>query len=815
MQNLHPTGSTDPFTNAHWWQVPDTLSAQPNQYFDYTCTIVADQEDADYWIALTTEGFFKLWVNGTFVHFGPPREAPPYLYYDRIALNVYIKPGINRICIREHYQGVQTQCSDITQPGILIVGRGGTYDLGNPASWLCRRSPGYANNAPRLHTCVGFAENCTLEEAALDQFDQAAPHTGWVHPIKKEPHPRPIRSHLLSRDLPPFSGSTFFAQKAPSTDTHDLWDFKNEIFGFLTIRFISKTAVTIELLHGESLKEDGLPDHQFANGDFREVLHVPKGESEWTSFDKRALRYLAIPKTVEVLAVAVQEWHYPLNPQWEQEAASLSLLDCQLLSAAARTISINCDDLLTDCPRRERAQYSDITAYMNAFPVLFGTWAPVKRWFLQYLRGALPDGTLRMCYPSPEAQTVIPDFSIGFPFRLLEYAEASGDWETAEKCWPSAIGSLQAFRKFEDTTGLLADVPGWLFLCNSPDLNKWPHSSALNALYAAGWNALAVMAAKLGKPDATLYRDKHHALRIKWRTAFLDNGHLRDASSTEKWKSYSLWNYHHSATTGIFTSSKPEKPTALLHCRIRKTAGTNASLLVAASDKIRVWINDRLVLDDRHSNCWTKTPVYHPWRIPLSPETDEIEVKIAFLWNHYEWEIFVGMDTDCELLDAYVGETTVEAPTSADFQTHTMHPIVLPVWTPGEYNQITAGYAIASGMLDPSEACLLLQQCLPAAYHVPWMKRTTPLHATQTNDTELLRQRVIPCNTPMSISLFCAALRDHGMLNDAQALIRQIYAPQLKVGPGTLWEEFAPRSSLCHAWSGFIAPYLLSRALNE
>lgn len=808
MQNPSISIPSAPLANATWWAVPNTDPTTPNQYFDFACDCTIDRVTGPNWLALTTEGFYKLWVNGQMISFGPPREAAPYLYYDSFDLTPYLKAGLNRIRIREHYQGVRTQCSDITTPGLLLAGRLGDIDLATPTLWRCHRNQAFSADAPRLHFCVGFAENCDLSN--LNSNWLTAPMDSASGCVPELAPRRTNRPQLLPRDLPPFTGQFFTAQKHSTTDGFAIWDFGEEVFGFLSIRFHSPSRVSIELLHGESLEANGIPDFRFAGGDFREILSLPAGDSEWTSFDKRALRFLAVPSSVVAVAVSVQEWSYPLSAIWQKRASAFPSTDKQLLAAAARTLQINCDDLTTDCPRRERAQYNDTTIYMDAFPALFGTWEPMKRWFRQYLRGARPDGTLRMCYPSPGDQTIIPDFSIGFPWRLHKYAEASNDWETPAHCWHSAVGSLESFTRYEDSSGLLTDLPGWLFLCNSPELNKWPHSAALNALYTVGWQSLALMAEKLGKPDATRYHEKYTALRQTWRNAFLTPTGIREATGSDIWEKYTVWNYHHSAATGVFSQVKPAKSSAILRCRIRPQTSLPASLIIAASDKVRVWANGQLLLDSRHPNCWTKTPVFHPWKLPLPFTASELDLVIAFDWNGYEWETYLGMDAPCELIEAHVGESAAET-TIEDCLVLARTPVSLPIWTPARHSQITTGYAVACGMLEPAEAVPLLRSCLPAAYHVPWMKRTTPLHCTPTHDPLLLKNRVTPCNTPQSFSLFCEALRTHGMLSEAQSLIRQVYSPQLSQGPGTLWEEFAPRSSLCHAWSSFIAPYLLAQ----
>jgi hypothetical protein len=112
-------------------------------------------------------------------------------------------------------------------------------------------------------------------------------------------------------------------------------------------------------------------------------------------------------------------------------------------------------------------------------------------------------------------------------------------------------------------------------------------------------------------------------------------------------------------------------------------------------------------------------------------------------------------------------------------------------------------------MLEHDEAAAVLRKCLREHYYVPWLKRTTPLICPETKDANLIRERAVLCNTPQSLAFFCRALADHGMCDHARDLCRRLFGVMLDAGSTTLWEEFAPRSSLCHAWGAFCVQYLL------
>ena len=61
---------------------------------------------------------------------------------------------------------------------------------------------------------------------------------------------------------------------------------------------------------------------------------------------------------------------------------------------------------------------------------------------------------------------------------------------------------------------------------------------------------------------------------------------------------------------------------------------------------------------------------------------------------------------------------------------------------PARHNQITTGYAAATGMLETEEAARLLDACLPADYPVAWRRKSTPLFCEPTTDLSRLARRV-------------------------------------------------------------------------
>jgi hypothetical protein len=769
------------WTGAAWWWAAET-APQPQQYVDVACDLDLDAAPEHAWIALSCGSWYTLWVDGVWTAHGPPREVAPWQYYDVIDLRPLLHAGRNRLRIRALHFGRPTQSHAPCLAGLLLRGVVEGIPLDDPERWRAAVCAAQRPDPPHLHGCCGWGEHADLARDP-DAWLTADVDPGWRKPAVVAAHPLPGRGRLIPNDLPPFTGRTRTARPLHVRDGWQVWDFGQEVFGFVDLDVTAAAPGACDVCSGESLLESGLPDHRYGGGDFRDRLELPAARRRWRSFEKRAMRYAALPVGVQVHALAVHEHHRPLTEVWRARAAALPERDRAILAAAARTITLCTDDLLNDCPRRERGQYNDPAVYAEAFPLLFGTREPIRRWLRQYLRGAGPDGVLRCCYPSPPSQGVIPDFSLYFAANVRRYLEATGDLDTARLAFPAAFAGVAAYERHADAAGLLADVPGWIFLCNSFEVAKHPRSAGLNALWADAWNQLAVLADRLGDGRADGFRRRAADLRAAWRRVFWRDGRILDSDRSPEHEAHAWWNYHIEADRGRFAVD--EQPPMRLRLAWQ---GSPTRLRVAAAGRVRIRSGGRGILDETPRSVWSRPHPFEPWMVPFAG--GDLEIELDF--NRVDWELYLAAD------DGTPGPVQVDGRTAA------FRPWRAPRWS-----QITAGYACDSGMLEPEEARAVLGRCLRPHYHVPWLKRTTPIICTPTADPALIAERAVLCNTPQSLAFFCRALRSQGMGAEARDLCRRIYGAMLDAGATTLWEEFAPRSSLCHAWGAMCVEHLL------
>lgn len=758
--------------NARWIWAPDC--AGPNHYVEFSQEFDAGGEVAEAWLQLSAETSLRLWVNGRLIHSGPPREVPPYFYFDTVDLRPHLVAGRNELRIVAHHQGENSQSYQAGTPALLVAGHlraaeGPAVDFSETGGWQARRMARYRQEAHRLFGCLGFSE----------RMDFAAVDLPWGDVCTVALHPWAERPQALSRDLPAWRETVRAPVATVAQEGGWLIDLGQEVSGYVELEVLAARPVSLAVSYAEALI-DGRVEATKAGMNYSDRLELVAGEASWRSYEKRAFRFLFLDQAVEVRGLRVIEHTWPYEPRWM--TAGGSTLARRIREVSARTIELNTEDMLTDCPWRERAQYLDSQFYMGAMLRLFGTLEPIRRFLHQFPRGADASGLLRACYPSPAGMTVIPDFSISYAVLLLRYLELSGDLETVRKNLPLAERGVMAFRHYEDTAGLLADVPGWIFLDNTFELPKFPRSAGLNAVYHGGYRALAALLRACGEParaeemDATAAR-----VRTAFRAVFLREGRLLDADSTLEHERHRQWLYHHGAgKDGSFRLQVEFKKAEAAH-----------PLRLAVHGGARAWIDGVEVALVKEGGSWTRSAIYQPVTLPTPADTGWHRLELDVEWSGIDWECYLSSLSDVEWREARVDGRLAE--------------LRVNPWP--WLTQTTVGYAAYHGLLDDDEAKALLKACLPERYVLPYAKRTTPFFA-QIGEAASGEKRILPCNVPASLFHFCHALKRYGMEREARELLLPIYSGMLERGATTWWEEWNTGSSLCHAWASFVVDFV-------
>lgn len=795
-----------------WTWCWDARAGNVNSYVEFECVaggLVAGE------LAVSATTSYRLLGGGTVLQWGPPREVPPYAYVDRVDLSTLPvgADGTRKLSILAHHLGVNTH-THVDGPGALLVGgtaqtAQGEIDLSDPRHWRSRPCAAYQAETHRLGDCIGFSEHHRF----------GTPNAVWAIPSVVARHPWAHLPELIERDLPTFG---FREQPVHSIKPYAggwLADFSQEVFGFVELEFETDRPVDFEMQYAEVLDMGRVDPQRHAAMNARDRLVAPAGHHRWRSYEKRALRFIQLTAPVHIHRLAIIESQWPLTPVYRDAAYEARngteegrLLN-RILDVSARTIELNIEDILTDCPWRERAQYFDSYFWEDALIELFGTDAPIRRFLRQYARGADPrTGRLRMCYPSPPSYAPIVDFSLSYPLHIEKYGQRTGDWALVRELLPLAEASVFGWNEF-DQDNLLVDPKGWIFLDNTNELPRHPRSAALNAIYSGAYRALASIYERLGfgerVPDA---RRKADAIRSAFRSVFLVEGRLLDADSSLALEQRKYWNYNFPAdrrewdwqaqgSSFVFRVSVRTPQDALLN--FMPTAG------------LRVWLDGELAINRPDGPGWGR-PVLseeNPLKLPGGP-WHSLTVQAEYFWA--DWEFWMSSDIVLEISPGIAwkqpwGET---APTEPAMASNAAAAALRP-WAYARHNQITAGYAAYHGMLEPDEARRELMACLPNEYATPWRKRITPFFSTITEDRDRIEGRTLPCHVPSSLFHFARALVKYGLDREAREFILMVYKGMLDRGATTWWEEWESRSSNCHAWACTGLPFLTSSCLKH
>lgn len=200
---------------------------------------------------------------------------------------------------------------------------------------------------------------------------------------------------------------------------------------------------------------------------------LPRGASvSEESFEPYSFRHVAIfvkSGSVSIKSVGCRTYERDMSTAIKRTFRSEALND--IYRAALRTFSHNAVDLFTDCPSRERAGWlcdSFFTGRAEYF--LYGE-TPIEEAFLEnYVLykndGSYPDGVLPMCYPSTPAEgnKFIPQWDMWYVLEVCEYLTERRPDLDREIFRPSVMGILSFLARYENSDGLLENLPSCNFV---------------------------------------------------------------------------------------------------------------------------------------------------------------------------------------------------------------------------------------------------------------------------------------------------------------------------------------------------------------
>ena len=537
---------------------------------------VGSLKGAEIFIAACT--FYRIYVNGKFVAFGPARTAGGYARVDVIDLTdfdagekndvrievvayncrslstcigkgfltaeirrgedviAYTGKHFSAFLINEKEQKVErfsiqrhfTEIWDFNKKNEAFE----TERTEDTPKYLVRRAPYPVYNDISVDeaTVIGeFKDSGKAPERPVRHSWIPAPRYWGVFSEDEVPL-KPFR-FVMCQDQTPKAKNVALPVTLKSGE-YAIFDLRQIECGF--IRFSGKTKADTDVIVAYSEYFDGDTfDYSGINAHMAIETLFPKGyDGEFLSFEPYTIRFgIVMVKSGELTlsSFGVKTYEHDMTDARKLESDNETLR--KTYNAAIRTFAHNAVDIYTDCPSRERAGWlcdSYFTAYAEKH--FFGE-VPIEDDFLENFRLCsspnLARGLLPMSYPADSrirdsfgGVEHIPQWCMWYVLEVSEYLTERNTSVDRELYRDSVLGVIDYLTACENADGLLEKVPGWNFVEWSK-ANDWVNdvNYPTNFLYAATLQAAGELYGKRS------YLSK--AKRIREKTAELSfNGEL-------------------------------------------------------------------------------------------------------------------------------------------------------------------------------------------------------------------------------------------------------------------------------------------------
>lgn len=543
----------------------DFLSAKPiyikgksndlNGFSAYKTTL----PEGKYILRIAANYFYKAYLNGAFVAFGPARTAKSYARVDEIDL-----PSGGELTILVAAYNCHTLstckhdaflCAEVLSDGEAVAYTGRDFS-GYTPSCRIRETERYSS---QRHFCESydftlsstFTDESDLAEAEIVERDisfierrveypkyakisaNGVSSSGYLVFDESLPYNKKFYSDKITERLGGFDDDVIkhkpyewiqrrkqekvAGEKAfpitLSSNTYAIIDLGRIETGFINLDI--DASENTEIIIGFS--EDASPD-KFCYTDMHchnaASFTVPEGARTVSTFEPYVLKYAI---------VCVGSGRLKLNgfsvTEYAKDMSGVSIPDIEdpalasVYRGAVRTFAHNAVDIYTDCPSRERAGWlcdSYFTAKVEKY--LLGSSKTEEAFLENYLLfedtdGDYPNGVLPMCFPSDPTDNhkFIPQWTMWYIIEICDYIENRNPGADREVFRPSIEGLLSFYEKYENESGLLERLPSWNFVEWSV-ANKWTQdvNYPTNFLYA---NVLECV--------YTLYGDEKHLAKSK------------------------------------------------------------------------------------------------------------------------------------------------------------------------------------------------------------------------------------------------------------------------------------------------------------
>lgn len=500
-----------------------------------------------YTVFITGDDFYRLYINGEQVCFGPAPAMIHAFNVDRADVSRFIRAGDNLFAVEVYYQGLinREKISGDNRCGtcLLLCDADGRIVFRSGPDWLCARNRGYTPSSVFGYN-TQFVQDYDFRLAqngwTLADFDDS----GW----DRATHTKPDYTFVPAM-LPPMP---FYTQrvKPERRGNRLIYDFGAETVGYIYIKFKGRAGSRVILRSAEELRPDGslfCPTRCYC--DYEDTL-IPDGKTdEVLQIDYKGFRYcsLTLPDTdTEIYDFHVQVRHHPADEDAFVFSCENGLMN-DVIRICRRAVTVNSQYGYLDCVTREKGQYSgDMTIIGLSQLYLTGKadlYAKVMRDYENALSVLPPFNDYANC---ALYDGVIAEYVLQVPLYAETLYKFTADKETLARHVAMCDRVLARFAPYERADGLL-EGPFGSGQDRMEMLVDWPTSlrdgygmpaipepatgcaSLINAFYIGALDCVSRMRRELGLTPIDTEPRKEAFLRAFYDA---DAGLFRDGETT-------------------------------------------------------------------------------------------------------------------------------------------------------------------------------------------------------------------------------------------------------------------------------------------
>jgi len=501
---------------------------------------------------------FEAWLDDAWLAEGPARFDRAHPEFQ--PLEKELAAGEHQLALHVHYEGVDTRLLEAETPMFVFAEIEGVEIV-----WRYLPLEAYRKTGRRIDCILGWVEWCNTEKLPQGWRDSGFDASDWFDPV---PVALPVAS-FKALDLGPIQ----YPRQRPelvgegklvnmSVFTHDptagfvsrqlddnefpaqgrwlRYDLGKVRLGRPEIRIDAPAGTVVQVAYCEFLSGGRVSPYISSSGGDLQTCNLDHfvlrgGEQVVKPLHPKGGRFMEIhvvgdPASIQVLEVVFEERVY----YGEQVEGSFSCSDDllnRIWAVGVETLRSCSEDAITDNPTRERGQWlgDAVGAGMDILAVSYSDLLPLKRGLLQAADCAGEDGMIPAIFPG--TRSFLPSFAIQWVSAIPHYFEITGDFQTLEKLYPSAVANLRCFDADLSEDGLCMNPERWNFIdwgyrgsstgFRDEDEHYAEMDPALSLFYLKALQSLVRWAGLLGRPEEVAQWEREEAAFRGKMQAFL------------------------------------------------------------------------------------------------------------------------------------------------------------------------------------------------------------------------------------------------------------------------------------------------------